>query len=39
MVLPARDVAPGTEYIRKWPAENWTLAFQGNVHRINERDY
>lgn len=27
------------ENARKWPAKNWTLAFQGNVHRLNEHDY
>jgi len=23
---------------RKWPAEHWTLAFQGNVHLVPEED-
>jgi len=27
------------EYAKKWPPKNWTLAFQGNVHRLNEHDY
>jgi hypothetical protein len=27
------------EYVRKWPAANWTLAFQGNVHVIESNDY
>jgi hypothetical protein len=27
------------EYARKWQANHWTLAFQGNVHRLNEHDY
>jgi hypothetical protein len=27
------------EYAAKWPAANWTLAFQGNVHEIGEKDY
>ncbi len=27
------------ENAQKWPAKNWTLAFQGNVHRLNEHDY
>ena len=26
-------------YATKWPAENWTLAFQGNVHEIGNDDY
>ena len=27
------------EYIKKWPAEHWKLAFQGNVHNIPAADY
>lgn len=27
------------EYVRRWSRENWTLAFQGNVHRLSEPDY
>jgi hypothetical protein len=27
------------EYVQRWPRENWTLAFQGNVHRLSEPDY
>ena len=27
------------EYARRWPAKNWTLAFQGNVHRLSDTDY
>lgn len=27
------------EYAKRWPAKNWTLAFQGNVHRLSEVDY
>jgi hypothetical protein len=26
-------------YVAKWPAANWTLAFQGNVHEIGEADF
>jgi hypothetical protein len=26
-------------YASKWPAANWTLAFQSNVHEINEADF
>lgn len=36
---PAEDVARRMAYVAKWPAENWTLAFQGNVHEIGEADY
>jgi hypothetical protein len=36
---PAEPVAREMEYASKWPAANWTLAFQGNVHEIGVRDY
>lgn len=38
-VVPAEGVARRMTYVAKWPAENWTLAFQGNVHEIGEDDY
>jgi EVE domain-containing protein len=37
--VPAEELARQMEYASKWPAENWTLAFQGNVHKIGERDF
>ncbi len=37
--VPAEPVARQMIYARKWPAANWTLAFQGNVHEIGEDDY
>lgn len=37
--VPAEGVARRMEYARKWPAKNWTLAFQGNVHEIGAADY
>lgn len=27
------------EHIKKWPAQHWKLAFQGNVHLLPEADY
>lgn len=45
LVLPpnafveAEPVARRMAYVAKWPAANWTLAFQGNVHEIGEDDY
>lgn len=36
---PAEPLARQMEYARRWPAANWTLAFQGNVHEIGESDY
>ena len=37
--LPAEPIARAMTDVQKWPAENWTLAFQGNVHHIDEQDY
>jgi hypothetical protein len=37
--LPVADFIDQYEYARRWPAANWTLAFQGNVHRLSDSDY
>jgi hypothetical protein len=37
--VPAEGVARRMTYVAKWPSDNWTLAFQGNVHEIGEDDY
>jgi hypothetical protein len=37
--VPAAGVARAMAYVAKWPAQNWTLAFQGNVHEIGEGDF
>jgi hypothetical protein len=37
--VPAEAIARQMTYVSKWPAANWTLAFQGNVHEIGEDDY
>lgn len=37
--LPAERIVADLEYPRRWPAEHWPLAFQGNVHVLNEHDY
>jgi hypothetical protein len=37
--VPAEGVARQMTYVSKWPADNWTLAFQGNVHEIGRGDY
>lgn len=36
---PAEPIAREMTYVAKWPASNWTLAFQGNVHEIGETDF
>lgn len=38
-LVPAEPIARQMTYAQKWPAEHWTLAFQGNVHNIPESDY
>lgn len=35
----AEPITRQMDYVAKWPAANWTLAFQGNVHEISERDF
>jgi predicted RNA-binding protein len=37
--LDVREIAPTMQYTKKWPAEHWRLAFQGNLHQIPEADY
>ena len=37
--IPAEPVAREMTYVAKWPAANWTLAFQGNVHKIDDNDF
>jgi hypothetical protein len=36
--LPAEAVKDDLEWIRKWPAEHWTLAFQGQLRTVSEQD-
>jgi hypothetical protein len=36
--VPAEDLAPGLEHVRKWPAEHWTLAFQGQLRTVPDAD-
>jgi hypothetical protein len=38
-LVPAEPLARQMVYASKWPAANWTLAFQGNVHKIPREDY
>ncbi len=37
--LDVKEIAPRLQYTKKWPAEHWRLAFQGNLHQIPEADY
>ena len=36
--VPAEPLARRMEYTKRWPAGNWTLAFQGNVHELSDAD-
>ncbi|MEA2273620.1 MAG: hypothetical protein QOI98_2328 [Solirubrobacteraceae bacterium] len=36
--IPAEELAGDLEHIRKWPAEHWTLAFQGQIRAISDGD-
>jgi hypothetical protein len=36
--IRARSLVERLTFVRKWPTENWTLAFQGNVHLLPAED-
>lgn len=36
--VPAEDLATELEHIKKWPAEHWKLAFQGQLRTVSEQD-
>ena len=36
--VPAATLAADLEHVRKWPAEHWTLAFQGQLRTVSEAD-
>jgi EVE domain-containing protein len=36
--VPAEDVARELEHVRKWPAEHWQLAFQGQLRTVSDAD-
>jgi len=37
--VPADELRDQLEFPRKWPAEHWKLAFQGNIRAWPESDY
>lgn len=39
LTVPAEQLAPWLDHTKKWPPEHWRLAFQGQLHRISERDF
>lgn len=36
--VPAEELAPELEHVRKWPLEHWTLAFQGQLRTVSDAD-
>ena len=36
--VPAEDLKDALEHVRRWPAEHWKLAFQGQVRTVSEAD-
>jgi predicted RNA-binding protein len=36
--VPAESLADELEHVRKWPAEHWHLAFQGQLRTVSEAD-
>lgn len=37
--LPAEPLALQLDHVHKWPAANWTLAFQGNLREVSAADF
>ena len=37
--VSAEKLLPELEWVKKWPASHWQLAFQGNVHVLSDRDF
>ena len=36
--VPAEELAQQLEHVRKWPAEHWHLAFQGQLRTVSHDD-
>ena len=36
--VPAEELATELEHVRKWPAEHWQLAFQGQLRALSDAD-
>jgi hypothetical protein len=37
-LVPAEELAGELEHVRKWPAEHWQLAFQGQLRTVSDAD-
>lgn len=36
--VPAKALAYRLEYVKKWPPEQWSMAFQGHLHQLPQKD-
>ena len=36
--VPAVELVPALEHVRKWPVEHWHLAFQGQLRTVSDAD-
>jgi hypothetical protein len=36
--VPAVELAGQLDHVRKWPAEHWQLAFQGQLRTVSDAD-
>ncbi len=36
--VPAEELSTKLEHVRKWPAEHWKLAFQGQLRTVSSAD-
>ena len=39
LYIDANLLAPRLDYIKRWPPENWYMAFQGNLHLLPKNDF
>jgi hypothetical protein len=37
--VPAVSLLEKLEHVKRWPKEHWRLAFQGNVHELDVKDF
>lgn len=37
--IDANMLAPRLDYVRRWPPEDWYMAFQGNLHLLPKNDF
>lgn len=37
--IDAYQIAPRLLYVKRWPPEDWALAFQGDIHLLSSQDF